>query len=127
MLQYTATVDTYVREQAMMIVTENTLHSLCSTASHCNALQHTVTHCNSGHAVSPKCRHVRVGEHTPLTATHCNTLQHTATVDMPLREKAMMFVTELAGERAKALKKKHLLPMIFQTCFALASEVSAVC
>jgi len=48
-------------------------------------------------------------------------------VDIPLREKAMMFVTELAGERAKALKKKHLLPMIFQTCFALASEVRAVC
>jgi hypothetical protein len=43
-------------------------------------------------------------------------------VEMPLREKAMMFVTELAAERAKVLKKKHLLPMILQTCFMLASE-----
>ena len=43
-------------------------------------------------------------------------------VETPLREKAMMFATELASERAKVLKKKHLLPMILQTTFALASE-----
>jgi hypothetical protein len=43
-------------------------------------------------------------------------------VETPLREKAMMFVSELAGERAKMLKKKHLLPMVFQACFAFASE-----
>ena len=47
-------------------------------------------------------------------------------VDMALREKAMMFVTELSAERAKALKKKHLLPLIFQTCFTLAAEAGTL-
>lgn len=43
-------------------------------------------------------------------------------VEVQVREKAMMFVSELAGERPKVIKKKHLLPMILQACFTLASE-----
>ena len=43
-------------------------------------------------------------------------------VEAQLREKAMAFVSELAGARPKVLKKKHLLPMVMQACFQLASE-----
>ena len=42
------------------------------TAAHCNALQHTATHCNTQHAAT----HCNTLQHT---ATHCNTLQRTAT------------------------------------------------
>ncbi|EKX50352.1 hypothetical protein GUITHDRAFT_104162 [Guillardia theta CCMP2712] len=43
-------------------------------------------------------------------------------VEVAVREKAMMFVTELCGQKAKLLKKKHMIPMILQATFTLASE-----
>jgi len=52
------------------------------TATNCNTLQLTVTHCNVCHARVARVSRVRVTRpfHTlQHTATHCNTLQHTAT------------------------------------------------
>jgi len=44
---------------------------IAGTATHCNTLQHTATHCNTLHLMEWQ---VIAG-----TARHCNTLQHTAT------------------------------------------------
>jgi len=59
-----------------------------TSATYCNTLQHTATHCTLQH-----------------TATHCNTLQHTAThcntqvkqggVAVPLKEEAVMEITKV--------------------------------
>jgi len=52
----------------------------CSTrrprrnATHCNTLQHTATHCNRLQLTATHCSTRRPRR----TATHCNTLQHTA-------------------------------------------------
>jgi len=49
-------------------------NSLQHTASYCNTLQYTATHCNTLQLTATHCNTLH---HTALHTTHCNTLQHT--------------------------------------------------
>jgi len=46
---------------------------LCGLSGDCNTLQHTATHCNTPQHTATHCNTLQ------HTATHCNALQHTAT------------------------------------------------
>jgi len=73
----------------------------CSSATHCNTLQHTATHCNTLQHTATHCNTLQ------HAATHCNTLQHESPSTCDVAEtQAVPWIACRAPEKTQARKMK---------------------